>query len=63
MYKLTKNKPKNVFEIFEIQTEKVITEYSDYDAARTYYRFLKNGGAFSGWTPDFVTKHYKLFRG
>lgn len=50
-YKIVKNG--NKFEIHELESELIVGEYDDHAKASERYRFLKRGGAFSGFTPEF----------
>lgn len=52
MYKLTKNGEE--FDLVEIQTEQLIKKSSDYTELKNIYKFMRDGGAFSGWTPSFM---------
>jgi len=42
--------------IQEIQTEHVIAKFYFEDDALEYLRFLEYGGAFDGYTPEFMLK-------
>lgn len=55
MYKLEKNKSTKIFEVIEVASETVISNFKTYDEARMFYRTLKSGKGFSsgGWTPSF----------
>lgn len=46
-------KAKNLFQVIELKTEKVVGEFNSHDEANTFYRSLKDGAGFAGWTPDF----------
>lgn len=55
MYKLEKDRKNNLFSVVELATGIVMAETTDHDESYNFYRFLKNGGAFSGYTPRFFT--------
>lgn len=54
MYKIEKNKRKNCFEIIELKTGFVVGSFKEYAPTGKRYRWLKNGGAFNGFTPRFI---------
>jgi hypothetical protein len=54
MYKVEKDKNTQFFHVIELGTEQVIFKHSIYADAYKVYRFMKDGGAFHGWTPSFV---------
>ncbi len=54
-YKIQKTET-NQFEVIELNTNKKIFESYVHDQAYNVYRFLKGGGGFDGFTPDFISK-------
>lgn len=48
-----------VFSVVENQTELVITQSTDYVAAKKVAQELDNGRGFNGWTPTFFTRDVK----
>lgn len=52
-YKLSKNKTSNLFEVLELNTQKIIFVAENHSKASKIYRNLSKGGGFNGNTPDF----------
>ena len=43
-----------LWSVFETQTDQIIDSFIFEEEARSYARFLNNGGAFAGFTPSFM---------
>ena len=54
MYKIEKNKVTEEFSLYEISTGITLGIFSEHGNAKKVYNFMKNGGAFNGWTPTFI---------
>ena len=52
MYKVIKTD--KIFELLEIKTEHVLQKARTHKEIFKAYRFFKEGGGFSGWTPQFI---------
>jgi hypothetical protein len=49
----------DLFAVIEQATKHVINAFLFRDDADKYHKFLSNGGAFNGFTPDFMTQKVK----
>ena len=54
--KIIEDKKANVFKVFEIKTEQVLNQYKFYNEAKEKLRFYNLGGAFDGFTPNFIVR-------
>lgn len=45
--------------VFEFATDQVVNHFVNQKDASKYIKFLKNGGAFNGFTPTFITTSVK----
>lgn len=43
-----------MWEVFETESEHVIGYYFFEEDAKAFALFMENGGAFAGWTPNFM---------
>ena len=55
------NNSDNLFNVIETATSQVIKTFMDQKEAKDYMRFLNLGGAFDGFTPNFLVKKVKNF--
>jgi len=47
-------KLKTHFQVVEEKTNKLMGSFATHEEANAFYRHLKEGGGFAGWTPDFI---------
>ena len=59
-YKIINNSD-NLFNVIETATSQVIKTFMDQKEAKDYMRFLNFGGAFDGFTPNFLVKKVENF--
>lgn len=48
-----------LYKVLEIPTQAIIKSFKLKNDAREYMNFLKLGGGFDGWTPNFLLKTQK----
>lgn len=46
--------------IYEQKTEHVVASFFFQDDALDYMEFLEDGGAFDGWTPEFIIRKVEM---
>ncbi len=60
MYKVSKNKETNLFEVLEIETNQIVFKSKNYAEASLKYRFFNRGGFFNGLTPTFFLNDHHI---
>ena len=56
LHKVTDENNVTMYGIVEEATKYVINAFLFEDEADKYYKFLSNGGAFNGFTPEFILR-------
>jgi hypothetical protein len=59
-YKITTN-TNSLFDVVETGTHQIIGSFSLQKEAKEYMRFLNLGGAFDGYTPNFLLKKVEKY--